>query len=176
MGAFPATHSLTHSLTHPASTTAHTASTTQQYAAPAPSTPGGHAQHTAHVGRELARDHGAGRAQQRSHLVVLGVRRTSEGACESIRRTTRGLYRPLELHTRFCPTATGWRERLVAAGDFTAYEADWTLRPMADGQTGVELRILSQVNLMVPQGLLQSGTVAGVKETFRALLSRLVKP
>lgn len=107
---------------------------------------------------------------------VLGVRRTSEGACESIRRTTRGLYRPLELHTRFCPTATGWRERLVAAGDFTAYEADWTLRPMADGQTGVELRVLSEVNLMVPQGLLQSGTVAGVKETLRALLSRLVKP
>lgn len=107
---------------------------------------------------------------------VLKVRRTTEGPCESIQRETRGLYRPLQLQTRFCPTATGWRERLVTPGDFTAYEADWTLRPLADGQTGVELRVMSEVNLMVPRSLQTTGTINGVKETIKALLARLSRP
>lgn len=104
---------------------------------------------------------------------VLNVVRKPKGNCEAIQRTTRGLMRPLELNTEFCPTTTGWRERLVSSSDFTTYEAAWTLRPQADGSTGIEFRVRSEVNLMVPASLLRTGTVNGVKETFTALLARL---
>jgi hypothetical protein len=103
---------------------------------------------------------------------VLSVVQTRDGSCTAIQRSTRGLYRPLQLSTRFCPTAQGWREWLVSSEDFTAYEAEWTLVPTADGTT-VQFRVKSGVNLMVPQSMLTSGTVSGVKETFEALLRKL---
>jgi hypothetical protein len=105
---------------------------------------------------------------------VLSVSAAPDGSCTAFSRTTRGLYRPLQLRTRFCPTSTGWREFLVSSDDFTAYEAEWTLRPSSDGGTQVQLRVKSDINLMVPDGLLRSGTIAGVKETFDALVRRLL--
>lgn len=97
---------------------------------------------------------------------------TRDGSCSSVHRTTRGLYRPLELSTRFCPTAQGWREWLTSSGDFTKYDAEWTVLP-TDSGTSIQLRVKSDVNLMVPSSLLTSGTVSGVKETFAALLRKL---
>lgn len=105
---------------------------------------------------------------------VLDVAKVTEGSCTAIRRTTRGLFRPMEIRTRFCPTANGWREVLVQSADFTTYEADWTLRPMEGGGTQVQLSLKSKINLMVPESMLQSGTVAGVKETFEALARKLI--
>lgn len=104
---------------------------------------------------------------------VLSVTARPEGACTALDRTTRGLWRPLELRTRFCPSSTGFSERLVASEDFTRYEADWTLRPITSGTTSVQLRVRSDVNLMVPSSLLQTGTMDGVRETLQALLRRL---
>jgi DNA-binding transcriptional regulator YdaS (Cro superfamily) len=104
---------------------------------------------------------------------VLDVVQTPEGGCTAIHRTTRGLYRPLQLRTRFCPSASGWTERLVQSADFTAYEADWTLRPLSDGGTQVQLRVRSDINLMVPASLLQTGTMQGVRETIDALIRKI---
>jgi hypothetical protein len=104
---------------------------------------------------------------------VLAVTARPEGACTAFDRTTRGLWRPLQLRTRFCPSSTGYSERLVASEDFTRYEADWTLRPISSNATSVQLRVRSDVNLMVPTSLLQTGTMDGVRETFQALLRRL---
>ena len=33
-----------------------------------------------------------------------------DGSCSSVFRKTRGLFSPLELTTRFCPTDRGWRD------------------------------------------------------------------
>ena len=107
---------------------------------------------------------------------VLSVSASPDGSCTAYSRTTRGLMRPLELRTRFCPTSTGWREWLVSSNDFTAYEAEWTIKPSTDGGSQVQLRVKSDVNLMVPESLLRSGTIQGVRETLDALVRKLVKP
>jgi hypothetical protein len=107
---------------------------------------------------------------------VVEARMVPNGSCNDIFRKTRGLWRPLEMQTRFCPTTTGWREFLVQSSDFNAYETEWVLRPSAGGGTQVQLKVVSDVNLMVPTSAVRSSTVASVHETLKTLLDRVFKP
>ena len=106
---------------------------------------------------------------------VLEIRFTPEGACKSVYRKTRGLVTPLTLRTRLCPTATGWREHLVESSDFDAWETEWILRPQASGGVSVQLRVRSDVNLMVPSSLVRQHTVRSVRESFADVIGRLLK-
>jgi hypothetical protein len=106
---------------------------------------------------------------------VLEARIVPDGSCSSVFRKTRGLARPLEMQTRFCPTATGWRESLVASEDFNAYETEWVIRPQPGGGSQVQLRVVSDVNLMVPSSLVRSSTISGVRESLTDLLARLLE-
>jgi hypothetical protein len=106
---------------------------------------------------------------------VLEARIVKDGSCSSVFRKTRGLIRPLEMQTRFCPTTTGWRESLVSSADFNAYETEWVVRPQPGGGTSVQLRVVSGVNLMVPEALVRSSTVSGVRESLASLIQRLLE-
>lgn len=105
---------------------------------------------------------------------VLEQRFLPDGGCTSIFRKTRGMFSPMEMNTRLCPTATGWRESLVDSSDFSAYESEWVLRPSGAG-TELQLRVRSEINLAVPSALVRRGTAQGVRETFSAVLGRVLK-
>ncbi len=106
---------------------------------------------------------------------VLEIRFVREGSCASIFRKTRGLFSPLELRTRLCPTSTGWRESLVETGDFNAYETVWELQPSDGGGTDLSISVTSKVNLMVPQSLVNRSAVRSMRESFADILSRILK-
>lgn len=99
---------------------------------------------------------------------------TTEGSCQSIFRRTKGLWNPLEMKTRLCPTASGWSEKLVQSDDFNAYHSEWRISSV-NGSTTVELRVRSDVNLNVPSGLLNQGTANGIKHAIGQLLEVLGK-
>jgi hypothetical protein len=106
---------------------------------------------------------------------VIELKFTRDGSCHAIFRRTRGLFSPLEMRTRLCPTAHGWRESLVESSDFDAYEIEWKVDPNASGGVGLSLSVRSDVNLMVPTSLMRQSQMKGVRESFAAVLGRLLK-
>ncbi|MCB9663031.1 MAG: hypothetical protein H6732_02885 [Alphaproteobacteria bacterium] len=104
---------------------------------------------------------------------VLDVRLVPDGECTGIFRTTRGLWSPLTMRTRLCPTAKGWREYLVESEDYDAYDVEWTVSPADAGRTEVRMVVRSEVNLAVPSAIVRGKTVVGVRESFAALVRRL---
>jgi hypothetical protein len=107
---------------------------------------------------------------------VLEAKVVPNGLCRNIFRKTKGLWRPLEMNTQFCPTTSGWREFLVESSDFNAYETEWVLRPQPGGGTQVQLRVVSDVNLTLPAGMVRDSTVQSVRETLATLLERVFRP
>jgi hypothetical protein len=104
---------------------------------------------------------------------VLSVKTSPDGECHRVERTTRGLFTPLAMRTRFCPTPDGWREYLVQSDSYEEYSAVWTVTPTADGSE-IMLKVRSDVNFYIPDGLMRAGTVQGLNETFAVLLKRLL--
>lgn len=104
---------------------------------------------------------------------VLSAELTPDGPCTGISRSTKGLWSPLKMKTRFCPTPRGWREYLVESDDYHAYEVEWTVVP-AGARTEVRLTVKSDVNLAVPKFMVQSRSVSAVEETFKALLDTIL--
>jgi hypothetical protein len=109
-----------------------------------------------------------------SHLVpdVLSVDVTSQGTCQDIGLTTRGLSRPLAVRVRRCPTSDGWRQDLVQSEDFTSYEMVWKIQALATG-TRVIFHLVMDVNLPVPHFLIHRGVIADAKGTLSALKAKL---
>ena len=58
---------------------------------------------------------------------------TADGKCEKVDLQTRGLIAPFVLKTRRCPTATGWKETLVASDNFVEYWNEWTVKELPEG-------------------------------------------
>jgi hypothetical protein len=104
---------------------------------------------------------------------VLDVQITPDGTCRKVFRRTTGLWQPLEMYTRLCPTSQGWRERLVQSDDYDAYDVEWSVQPK-DGRTEVRITVKSEVDLPVPSALVRQGAIGGIHETFAELLRRLV--
>jgi hypothetical protein len=104
---------------------------------------------------------------------VLSSTRVPDGSCIKIDRRTRGLWDPLEMKTRLCPTDTGWRESLISSDDFNAYSTEWSVRD-DNGQSSVQVRVRSEVNLLVPTSMVQSGTIQGLHDSFAAILRKLL--
>jgi hypothetical protein len=104
---------------------------------------------------------------------VLAIQMTPDGSCRRIFRRTKGLWAPLEMYTRLCPTQRGWRELLVKSDDYDAYDVEWSLSPNG-ARTDVRLTVRSSVDLPVPSVMIRQGAIGGIQETFAELLRRLV--
>lgn len=92
-----------------------------------------------------------------------------DGSCNDVRRKTRGLFSPLHLHTKRCPTAQGFDEQLAGTSeDFHAYRAQWEL---AEGRMGTEVTytVTTDVNLPLPKSFVRSNVITGVKQALQNL-------
>jgi hypothetical protein len=98
----------------------------------------------------------------------------TQGRCQDLGLTTRGLTRPLQVRVRRCPTADGWRQDLLQSDDFTTYEVVWQIQPLESG-TRVIYRIAMNVNLPVPAYLIHKGMVVNATGTLKSLKSKLGK-
>lgn len=113
-------------------------------------------------------------AAEMSSPSVLDVTKIRDGACEQITRKTRGVFSPLVMNTRRCPTQTGWREFLVQSDDFNAYEMNWVVREGVAGGTQVELHVKTELSLGVPQSLVNAAGVKSVRQTLEDVLRNLL--
>lgn len=111
--------------------------------------------------------------QQGPSSNVLSTEHVADGSCFKIVRRTKGLWNPLTMNTRLCPTSTGWRESLISSDDFNAYETEWSVRD-DNGQSAVQIKVKSEVNFLVPNSLVQSGAIQGMRESFATLLRKLL--
>ena len=102
------------------------------------------------------------------------MKKVVDGSCAQVFRKTRGLWSPLELSTRMCPTAKGWREYLVSSEDYDAYNVEWTIEP-TEGGSMVRLSVKSEVNLAVPRAMVRSGIIHDVNTTLEHLLGKLFR-
>ncbi len=100
---------------------------------------------------------------------TLSVEVSDEGACELVRRHTRGILQPLVFQSRRCPTDEGWEESLVQSEDFEHYEAMWAVRT-TDSGTEVTYRIGTVLTAPVPQVLVRRN----LKQAAGTILQRLV--
>ena len=99
---------------------------------------------------------------------VLDVQSTPKGSCDALRIETRGLTRPLVVHTERCRTSSGVRESLVKSDDFTAYASEWRVTER-DGRTVVTLRTKAEPNMSVPRFLVLRSIRDGAVRSVLAL-------
>lgn len=105
---------------------------------------------------------------------VLGARaQAAQNDCVDITRQTRGVFRALEIRSRRCPTAHGWREQLVESEDFNSYELEWELSP-SNGGTRVVYRFRTEVNIAVPTSIIQSQAARSARMTLLELARRVL--
>ncbi len=101
---------------------------------------------------------------------VISIESEQTGDCEDTRKKTRGMFAPLTVHTRRCPTDDGWSERMVESDDFHRYETDWEVARTGAG-TRVTYKVQTDPDL--PRRFVLKNIVAGVKDTLEQLVSRL---
>ncbi len=95
-----------------------------------------------------------------------------DGSCERVQLKVRGLLEPFQAETRRCPTASGWKETLVASKNFTVYWNEWTVEA-ADGGSFVVFKTRTVPNVMVPEAILLSETRRVVAKLMRNLSAAL---
>jgi hypothetical protein len=101
---------------------------------------------------------------------VYSVVATPDGPCRQLVTSTRGLWSPLQVRSRWCPSADGFTETLVQSEDFSVYSNQWTVTP-ANGGSQVALRVHASPNLPVPQSVITENT----RRSVGALLVRLAR-
>lgn len=110
---------------------------------------------------------------ERSHGLspfTVSAKATPDGNCEKVKLRTRGLLQPFEIESRRCPTATGWKETLVASNDFSEYWNEWIVEDDG-GATQITFRTRSVPNVAVPEALIQAETRRVLARLFRNLQS-----
>jgi len=93
--------------------------------------------------------------------------------CFDVVTETRGLFSPLHYRSRRCATVDGWEDRLLESSDFKSYESHWSLREV-DGQTEVTLSVKTQVDLPVPQSIVETQSKRSVGKTLDNLLHKIL--
>lgn len=104
---------------------------------------------------------------------VVSVQEQPSGRCIDVTTETRGLFRSLFMKSRRCPTADGWEDRLVESEDFDAYETRWSLREV-DGGTEVTVRVHTEVDLPVPDAIVQSRQKKSVGQVLENLVYQIL--
>lgn len=108
---------------------------------------------------------------ERSHLLApttIEVQAKPDGACSRVKLKVRGVVSPFHLEARRCPTATGFRETLIASDDFVEYHNEWTIQETGDGVL-VSFRSRSLPNVSVPESFILSQT----RKVLVKLMTRL---
>lgn len=105
---------------------------------------------------------------------VLGETFAADGSCRTVERQTKGLWRPLVVLARRCPTSSGWREDLVRPGDFASYRVEWVVAPEASGDTRIEYRVRTELALAVPQTTVNEAVRRSAVSAMGRLVRRLV--
>lgn len=106
---------------------------------------------------------------------ILAIKTLTKGECLTLGVTVTGAWDPLTYTSQRCPTATGFKYKLLQSDDITAYEAEWKLEPQTDGGTKVTYRIKTEIDLPVPQSLVRKGVIASAKETIQHLIEKLAR-
>lgn len=96
-----------------------------------------------------------------------------DGSCERVKLKVRGLIAPFEVETRRCPTASGWKETLVASANFTEYWNEWTIQETESGST-VTFKTRTIPNVVVPEAILLSETRRVVAKLMRNLSAAVI--
>lgn len=103
---------------------------------------------------------------------VIDVAAASDGSCHSMTTKSKGLFRPLVLRSRRCPTDQGWREVLVEAGDFTKFDGQWEISTVDSG-TQVVYRLTTGTTLPVPDKVVHQGVARSLKNMLKNLTDRV---
>ena len=106
---------------------------------------------------------------------VLGVTTLARGKCVTLGVTVKGAWDPLKYTTERCPTAHGFKYKLLKSDSLTAYEAEWTLLPQPGGGTEVTYRVRTELDLPVPQALLRRSMLRSAKDTLLALVKKVTR-
>lgn len=112
---------------------------------------------------------------ERSHSLApttVAAKATPDGNCERVKLKTRGILQPLEIETRRCPTASGFKETMVASKDFLEYYNEWVVSENGDGSL-VVFTSRTVPNVAVPEAILQSETRRILGRVMRNLSSAL---
>lgn len=98
---------------------------------------------------------------------------TPDGACEQLDLDVLGLLQTMDVTTRRCPTAQGWREDLVASRAFTRWTSTWTVSTTDDGRARLAFTVQTRLSFPVPQGILTARTRHAVRVSLGALADAL---
>ena len=103
---------------------------------------------------------------------VRAVQSTPSGSCQVVDVKTDGPLNTLDYKALRCPTTKGWRETLLQSDDFNALETEWRLTPTPNG-TQVEYRVRTELDMAVPDALVQRGVQKTVGRTLVELVKRM---
>lgn len=104
---------------------------------------------------------------------TISSKATADGKCEKVALQTRGFISPFVLETRRCPTATGWKETLVASDNFVEYWNEWTVKELPEGGSLIVFKTRTLPNVAVPESLILSQTRRVLSKLMRNLLGAL---
>lgn len=97
---------------------------------------------------------------------------TLPDGCEELVTETKGMFRNLTYTSRRCRTAKGWDDTLVQSDDFSEYRASWEASPV-DGGTRITVRSRTNVNLPLPDSLVNKQSRKGIAEMLEALVEKV---
>lgn len=106
---------------------------------------------------------------------VLSVETLGAGRCVTLGVTVKGAWDPLHYTAERCPTAKGFKYRLLQSESITSYEAEWSLTPHTGGGTEVTYRVRTEVDLPVPRAMIRKGVLASARHTVVALVRKLTE-
>jgi hypothetical protein len=89
--------------------------------------------------------------------------------------SVKGAWDPLFYTAKRCPTARGYKYTLLQSDSITDYEAEWRLDPLPGGGTRVTYTVRTDVDLPVPNALIQKGVVDSATSTIKSLIRRLAR-
>ena len=107
-----------------------------------------------------------------TEVTIVGSRR--KGRCQEVERTSRGVFRPFKWLSLRCPTDHGWTESLIESNDLSHYETEWVLVGMGES-TAVTYRVRTEITAMVPNAVVRSGMLSGVKNAVINLAKKVLK-
>ncbi len=92
------------------------------------------------------------RAHRLAPTTIKAKKIGTDGACERLRLTVRGLFSPFVVDTRRCRTAKGYRETMIASDDFEAYDVIWDIEPAGE-HSMISFRAKNVLSISIPEGL-----------------------
>lgn len=106
---------------------------------------------------------------------VLSVTTLGGGRCVTLGVTVKGAWDPLQYTAERCPTAHGFKYKLLHSESITSYEAEWSLAPHSGGGTEVTYRVRTEVDLPVPRAMVRKGVLVSARDTVLALVRQLTE-